>query len=320
MLASGSDERLAFVGRQLSYMAKQRDFEVDAALAKIDSIGDTSIREAVMSIQQKNELHGLNANAGLFDILRMAKPGADIGALLTEYVAIKKRLEQDVAVYIAGLRGSLIYCGVLLAVAIMLCLIFRFNVAASLEAMYENLGHDLPAYTTFMINEGSLLGLAILGLVAVLTAITGFAVFKLHRDVIRFRYSRIGRAWFLAGNRILTIANTYTLLACMWLLLKAGYADIEVESIARQLAGAPASTGEPSLPEELQWQLEFSKQNHTYADEVAFQLDQAPIEFIEALSKLRSVLNTAYQLLIYILVGSLVIAYYLPIFSLGSLI
>jgi hypothetical protein len=91
-----------------------------------------------------------------------------------------------------------------------------------------------------------------------------------------------------------------------------------VESVARQLADVPEPAGESILPEELQWQLAFSRQNHTYANEVAFQLEQTPIQFIEVLSKLRSILNTAYQLLIYILVGGLVTAYYLPIFSLGS--
>lgn len=320
MLMAGSDERLEFVGRQLSYMAQQPGFELQSALQQLDAVGDANIRETVASIRENKALLGLGTNAGLFAVLKLVKPGADIGGIIIEYMTIKKRLNQDVAVYIASLRGSLIYCGILLAIAMALCLIFRFQVAVSIQTLYENLDHGLPAFTTFMINKGSLFGLAVLIVAALLIAITGLAVFKTHQDVLHFRYARAQKVWFLAGDHILTVANTYTLLAYMWLLLKAGFDDTEVEAAAARLAGAPAPSGKSILPEKLSSQLGFSKRNRTFINEVGYQLEQAPVELIQVLSNLRSLFNVGFQLLIYLLVGSLVIAYYLPVFSLGSLI
>ncbi|MDX1812213.1 MAG: hypothetical protein R3240_09720, partial [Gammaproteobacteria bacterium] len=237
MLTSGNDEQLEFVGRQLSYMAKRPDFNLDAALEKLQGLGNANLGEVVAKIKQPADRQAPTSNRGLFSILDSAAPGADVGGVIIEYMAIKKRLEQDMAIYIAGLRGSLIYNLVLLAVAMLLCSIFKEKVATTLQSFFGSNIHQLPDFTAFMLTHGSQYGLDVLSVIFLVICVIGAALFKVHQDVVHFRYSKIGLTWLLAGTGLLTVANTYVLLAYMKLLITAGHLPDEAEALAPRMAG-----------------------------------------------------------------------------------
>lgn len=320
MLKPDIQEALEFVGRQLSFLAQRPDFRINVALDRIAAAGDAPVKQAVATIKTGRGSLTNSGYASLFEIIQLSKPDSTTGDIIVAYGDIRDRIEQEITPHILSLRSSFLYFASLLLVALIVCGIFETSVATSLRSVFDDMEHQLPELTAFMIERGARFGLFTLIAVSGILALTGFALYKLYNDLMAFRYTSINPLWFWGGKRILAISNAYILLAYMDLLVRAGHAPQDIETQACKLAGTEALHNGSVLPPSIHKPLSFALTNDTYQEELAFHLKQSPTQLLTAISDFRSTFSVTLQSLLFVLIGGLVIAYYLPIFALGSMV
>jgi len=204
------------------------------------------------------------------------------------------------------------YLAVLAFLLVIVAGVYAIIVLPQFRAMYEGVGAQLPAFTEFVIGTVWLLAPVLLLLVATIVLFLWGTV-KLKRRLEGMQPMRplLGRVPVLkewARDHDVSLWMRYVAL-----LLDAGATPETAAAIATKLAGEPGDDHRPRL-------LSSAATLGRLREELARLLADDAIHAAERFEEPRNGLVIALRVLIYLIVSTYLIAMYLPIFKLGSII
>ena len=222
----------------------------------------------------------------------------------------------DARVLADGVRGGLptelLYPGLLLLVAAAIGALWAVYVAPEFTALFEQFGARLPAWSRVLTANAWLIFVPIALLLAVLVALAR-AGYRLATAIETL--TRPSPEWVrsVVGKRVARAHDRWRLVALASARIAAGIAPAEA------LRGAPSG-----LPADdyamLDKELSLAAELGLAAHEIEHQRQQSLLDYRSALELERVIALRALQIAVAAVVGTLVIAIYLPIFRLGAII
>ena len=330
MFSSKLTSNLAFVSRQISELSKRTS--LDSAFQQLsdasDGVYDADIDRLRGLVGGKTpEDSGLGPSP--FDTLAMLlpTPGADRDILFRGVVAYVQRSKVLFETYWAGLVGLAWYIGHVFVVAAIVGFIFVKFVLPSFYSAVADIYSSLPAFSLFVFEVGGR-GIAILLLaMAVFFGATLYFMVLFHRRIQSLAPLPKWPSWLPFVGSVSETYNLGLFLNFAHLLCESGVkTDVAIGEAARVSAQPDSLT------------LSALKEPGAYAHSkpltelgIAARLDQAPVELAHqcdehastlalALIKSRDRMSLLLKLVLFVFVGLLVIAMYLPIFKMGSVV
>ncbi|MDX1692331.1 MAG: hypothetical protein R3208_01125 [Ketobacteraceae bacterium] len=316
------DDDLEFVGRQLAFLTRDSSLSLDESLARMSKVADPDISESIDYVRRLRSGEGSGQEHVLSQIFGMIRKAglneSKVGDLIGEYYRLKKETDQDLANYFLAIKGTFNYGLTVLAVALVVSLLFTIKLVPNFQAVFNELGSDLPAFTAFMMGGGNLFFIGLILFIMAVLGMTGMALYKVYKDFTAFRYSRVPDRLLLSGSSMLGAINDYTLLKAMYLLVRAGAGHDAVCRFTNEMAGRGAVASELPLRDQARSRLQYADRIGTYISELEYQLSHASFRLTDELAGFRATFNVGIQVLTLILIGAMVIGFYLPIFQLGK--
>ena len=223
---------------------------------------------------------------------------------------------------------SLISYAISIVVVVSICLsIFSTKVIPQFEAMFNGFGAHLPEFTVFVMQGANMIGDGWPWIVLI-----GIALYM----VIKKRTSNRGglkpmhRLWALVPltKSLYRTHFRYLLICYTHILIKGGLdSKIALESALKLLNQKEADTQHSNTPTHMPDLLQKTAELSSIADaykidtvprEIKFQLTRIEQDYLLVITKLRERLSSLMQILLGIIIGGIIIAMYLPIFSMGT--
>lgn len=313
-----------FVGRQLSFMAHDTAFDLNSSLEKIRESGDTEVKTAVgvvdALLQGKHHSEQQHALTTLSHIISLSKPQPEkIGALLSHFTQLHETIYEGVKSYLLGLRNTFFYISVLLFVGLTCYAIFVFNVLPQFDITFFEFGASLPELTQLVYGPGKIAIPLFIAFILLILISVIVAVAKLNNNFKMFKGLAIRSPWTIFARDVVRSVNNTIALCYLQLLLRTGCSFDTAKEICSQLFSQQGDL-EDYLERNYLKKLEQCVHFNTVDQEIDFQLKDATQQLATDLVKFRTGIHLGLQILVVALVAILVIAFYLPIFQLGSVI
>lgn len=329
MFSSESTERLAFISRQLSYLLAEQQLE--PALKRLSEASPPQysqdieyLRRLLAGLPEDGRTPGPNPYRAMAKLLP-AVP-ASKGAFFREFVEYVQENKIVFATYWAGVVSLIGYLAAVSLVALVVAIVFGVFVMPTFDDMFRSHGSALPEFTQAVLAFGEAgipLFAAMLALVAGLVA---FFATQFHR---RIRQLRPLPRWPTWAPVIGKLAGLYNLGLFLNYARMLGRSGTDKDRAVREAAAAANQTG--SLSYESLSEGDFAQTSVLaelgvaarlghFDSEINYQceqhLGQLSLALVEARDKFSLILKTA----LYVFVAALLVAMYLPIFKMGSVI
>ncbi len=330
MFESRSIHHLAFVSRQLSYLLQ--DHELEPALAKLSEAApahyadDIERLRAVLSSSTplRPEL-GATPYQTMTDLLPFV--GAQRATFFRHFVDYIEQSRATFQTYWAGVLGLMWYLLATSAVALVVMINFSLYVMPGFTGVFEGFGERLPRLTAAVFGVS---GSGILGLLAFLVLmIASFALFAFmfRRSIQRLTPLPSVPQWTpLLGP----LARTYNLGLFMNFVRILRACDVEpvrAVSAATRVTNQGHDLTYNALRDSNRFdgvntlgELAVAARVDNFDKELEHQCDQHISELVSALVRLRDRVSIVLKIALFVFVGTLVVAMYLPIFRLGTVI
>lgn len=284
----------------------------------------------------------LQRHPGWFDALycNLVRVGEQSGTLDRQLEQLAGMLEQRRVLH-KKVRKAMIYPLMLLLTGLGVSAILLLEVIPKFESMFSGMGVALPAFTQWVIDLST--GLSRFApLLLVMGVVLGFAMRQLHRQhaPARLWIARrvLGLPVFgrLLGQAALarfarSLATSYSagvpLLDALGTVARVSGGDLHEQAVLRLRQGMANGQGlhqamaaEPLFPPLLVQLTAIGESSGTLDQMLEKAASHYEEQVSQALDQLTSLLEPAIVLVLGLLVGGLVVAMYLPIFQLGSLI
>jgi|GEM_PF-4112000 len=316
MKSSVFDEQLHFVSRQLGVMGEAKGFDYGTALAQIERASDASMGPAIefMRALPCGGAEGHSSGKCLSRLVAEARPqDKSLGLFFRVYTEVRAELYDSVSGFLTSRKTEVIYSASILCFAVLLFALYTIKVMPSMADVYTGSDRELPVLTQFVIDSGQV----VFGLVFVLLAVALGVVFYVGQSLQQ--HARLllpipkGIVSLVAFGSV-SLFNQCIVLSYMQLLLKLGESgDQAIQKATKLLAQSGAS--DIHLPTAI----ESSAKLNTLGNEVNFQLANVCLRLVESLDSFRVSLNAVFQAIIFMVVGAMIVAFYLPVFSLGEI-
>jgi len=237
-------------------------------------------------------------------------------------------IDQNYMRQIWGGLKSLTSYAISVIVIVSVCLsIFSMKVIPQFEDMFDGFGAQLPEFTTFVIHSANALGNVWPWILLIAVAL--YIVSKKrasNRGGLKLMY----RLWALLPltRSLYQIHYRYLLICYTHILIKGGLGSkVALKSALKLLDKKISETeqfdAQTPLPDLLKETAELSSiadayQIDTVSREIEFQLARIEQDYLTVIAKLRERLSSLMQMLLGLIVGGIIVAMYLPIFSMGS--
>lgn len=316
---------VGFVGRQLSTLVRQRCTTPEAA---IDEIHRASNNEFSIAVQTVNDLlkgessFKENPYALLADIFSIQRPDiAEISEIITYYNCVSEKFREDVKMYLFSLRNTFAYLSLLLAVTVFMMLINMTKVLPTFTEMFVGLGESLPEFTGYIIGPGKYFIAVTLLFIGIVLYGAFFGALRINRSIELLRVipnsSIVG---LLAKNTVQTV-NANVVLIQLSILVRCGRTfDQALKDCQALMKMKRPSNIEMYFSSDLYSKLAISAKLNTVQSEIDHQLTYLSEQLIHQLVRFRTAISITLQILMITVIGALVIAYYLPIFKMGSVV
>lgn len=329
-MASSGNDRLAFLSRQLLALLDEGGAE-----RAFERLRDAAGAEYATDIDRLQRLFGsrpgeTEPEPGRYHALAalLEEAPAAAGQLVKLFVEYAQRGGILYRIYWAGIVGQLSYLGTLCVLVLVIAATFTLYVLPSFRQMFDRFGGQLPEFTAAVLaSAGTGLPLLVLLVLGVLVLAAIFAL--VFRRCIRTLspLPRIPRRVPLGGE----VAETYNrslFLNFARILLECGTpAERAVAAAARlanqhpslDYAALEASTGAAALDATLR-DLGVAARVGNLRPEVAARCEIQEAELARVLATSRNRFSLGTSIVVGLLVAVVVIAMYLPIFRMGSVI
>jgi hypothetical protein len=253
------------------------------------------------------------ASAQITALLEAARAnGVSAERTYAAYDAAARDFRSGLAPALAGATTLGTYLAMLSFLLVIVAGIYTIFVLPQFRAMYEGVGAQLPRFTEFVIGSVWLLVPVLALLVAaVVLFLVGVSKVKARLRALEPMQPLLGRlpgikAW--AHDHDVSLWMRYVAL-----LLDAGATPETAAAVATKLAGEPGRDHRPRL-------LSSAATLGRLREELARLLDEDAREAAERFEEPRNGLVIGLRVLIYLIVSTCLVAMYLPIFKLGSII
>jgi len=284
----------------------------------------------------------LQRHPAWFDALycNLVQVGEQSGTLDRQLEQLAGMLEQRRVLH-KKVRKAMVYPLLLLLTGLGVAAILLLEVIPKFEGMFSGMGAQLPAFTQWVIDLSTGLG-RFAPLLLVMGVVLGFAVRQLYRQHAPARlwiaHRVLGLPVFgqLLGQAALarfarSLATSYgagvPLLDALGTVARVTGGDLHEQAVLRLRQGMANGQGlnqvmaaEPLFPPLLVQLTAIGESSGTLDQMLEKAASHYEEQVSQALDQLTSLLEPAIVLVLGLLVGGLVVAMYLPIFQLGSLI
>lgn len=325
-IRSGLEENIEFVGRQLSFMAEREDFDVDEALRLIEKDSSEDVSTAASYIRSALKDHasiGESHYKMMFKIVESSEvSNVKLGGVISYFTSVSQRIRDDSNLYIYSLRNTLSYSAALIALATCVMLVFNFRILPGFEIMFSESGADLPEFTGFMMGGGLYATMLLMAVFALMLLTVFLGVTAVKKKVRSFQIIPASSFWSRIGYGLVQAINSYIVLAYLSLYKRAGCDDASaIEKVLQLIQEKPDPENlERYLCKDVYKKMRASERLGTLSQEIDHQLNVACSSLADQFIRFRSGLNIGIQTIAFIVIGALVVSYYLPIFSLGAAI
>jgi type IV pilus assembly protein PilC len=318
----GADEQsdLEFVSRQVGGLIAREGLDFAAALDRVAADAPPALRSSIATLREVaagQVPSGKCSIAAFAELLQAVRQlGGQIETAVVVFVANATVAYDATADVVRALRASVSYALTLLVVLCIIGTTLETFVLPSLATLYDGYGTQLPALTRILLARSSPLILVVLIGLVVAIAVAWFAwqFGRAARQLLPL--PRVLRTLPLAGkvarrlDALLYLVYTSTLLA----------GGVPPES-ARTRADSLLDPVLPrELPRPLAGYLDVAQRLTLLPDEVQSQLKTQARDLAEAADRFGRTVDLALRLAVYLAIAGFVIAMYLPLFTLGSVV
>ena len=238
--------------------------------------------------------------------------GADATRLRAALAQLQYEADIVAAHALRAYRGLLAYVSLLGGIMLAVLLLFVQAVLPQFESLYGGFGHHLPHLTAFVVGA---LGNIVLLAVPILIVVGLWIIALSARRILRLR--RMPGGWTflvpIVGSPLHAFRD-WLRATLVDALVSAGLAHDDAISASAEVVGARKS----ATARKMDACLAAASKLDTFDQELEFWRAQLETEMLTRLVRARDILGVTVQLLLGLVVALLVIAVYLPIFSLGS--
>ena len=333
MFSSKTTDNLDFVGRQLTSLLDR--YSMDEAFARLTQGSPDSympdiqrLRKIVEGSRTDEVPLGANAYATLSKLIpEMTRSGGDRITLFVEFNRYLRRVSAIYQTYWAGMLGMLWYLATLLGIAVLITSVFVTTVAPQFKTLFGSLGATLPPITDAIFMSGSLPGL-LLGVAIVFVATLIYLAILCQRRLQQLAPLRPWPRWFPFFGELVQTYNRGLFLNFARLGVLSGVDANRALQIAASLtcqqSGIDYSTLAAANPDTIEdsvvGELAIAARIDNLNGEIEFQCEQQFGVLAEALVNARERGGLIIKLILYLLIGTLIVAMYQPIFEMGSVI
>ncbi len=329
MFSSKSTEQLAFVSRQLSQLLERSPLP-----AALQTLSDASPNHYSRDIEYLRRLLEGSAERrpgkDPYHAIQKLLPavGNSRDTLFREFVAYVRQSRIVFETYSAGVVSLVGYLAAIASVAFVVAMIFAIYVIPTFEEMFAEHRANLPEFTQLVFALGGA-GVPVFASLLALTVIAVVLFVRLFHQ--RIQQMKPLPRWPRWAPMLGRIAETYNFGLFLNYARILGSCGVEPD---RAVAEAAALTNQPdtlsldglrnkaSSREQLPALTELSVATRLghFDAEVSHQCEQHVGELTLALVETRDRVSAVLKVALYVFVGGLVVAMYLPIFRMGSVI
>ncbi len=331
MFSSRTTDHLAFVSRQLASLAENQSIET-----ALDRLRKASPEEYADDVEYFRGLlagdasdkagHGPNPYRAIARFLPSV--GDQKNTLFRAFVDFVRQSKVIFETYWVGILGLMSYLGAVAAIAIVVAFIFWKYVIPSFAGMFSEFGTPLPEFTQMIFAYGGA-GIPVLALVLlVLVAAVVIVVALFHRRIQQLSPLPRWPVWAPIIGRVAEIYNFGLFLNYARMLRECGVDPERAVADAAAASNQPDSLNfgelqrEPSSHDQLPalTELGIAAKIGNFDAELEHQCDQhvaaLSLTLVEARDRFSLLLKTS----LFVFVGALVVAMYLPIFKIGAVV
>lgn len=318
-------DRLSLVSRMLAYQQAQGD-SLASAITKTrlnlprqyaDSIDAI---ENIVSGDKKVVFTGYGT--GPFEIYTaLAKTiREERGDVSQLFIGAKDCIREAVVQareYWSGFSALIVYLIVVLVLAMMVVGIFTIKVLPGFAEVFSGFGAELPALTKFVLQNDSIFTLiTVVLMLGVFLCVA--CSYHVRKQVAQLRPLTYSFRWFPGGRSLDHIYSYFLFIHFVNVLTIAGVKQTASFQHAKDLARL-TDKNTATLP--LWWEaIQAAKEMGVLDQEIQYQIAQINVLFSRQMILLREAITLLAQISLGLLIGLLVIAMYLPIFMLGSVV
>ena len=331
MFTSKSTDHIAFLSRQLSHLSEGKDLH--SALAELKN---TCPKQYATEIKYLEDLLSGDYEDGptlgpnpYRTLSRLLPEVADAkGQMFRGFVDYVRQSKVVFETYWAGVVGMIWYLGALSSIMIVVSLIFGLSTIPAFQQLFNEHGAELPALTTAVFRFGGFSVPTFALIVSTLVGAIIWFVALFHRRIQRLEPLPKWPPWIPLVGRVSKYYNLGLMLNFSRLLMESGVSPDQAIKIASHEANVPDTVtsdgtsftsgdfGDFSIISELA----IASRLGNLRDEVAYQCEEHIGKLSLVLVDARDRFSLILKIIIYAFVATLVVAMYLPIFKLGSVI
>ncbi len=331
MFSSKATQNMAFVSRQLSGLMK--DHSLDESLSRLSEASPDEYKADVAyleSLLQEKDDAKPTLGPNPYDAIAKLLPSVS-DARDTLFLEFEQYIQQSKIVfqtYWAGIIGLTWYLAAVSGVALSIGLLFSELLMPSLSEMTSSFGAEMPGYTRALFDFADTgmptFAVVLLGSVAVVV----FFVTQFHRRIQQMAPLPRWPRWAPVIGRVAETYNLGLFLNYTNILRRSGLAAREAVSVA---ANATNQSADLTL-DALENSADVHQQSRSLAElgiaarlgtldsELTHQCEQHVGQLTVVLVEARDRFSLVLKIALYVFVAALVIAMYLPIFQMGSVV
>lgn len=331
MFSSKSTDNLAFVSRQLSNLLDEDQLE--PALQKLAEASPPEYSrdiEYMRSILAGDVESGPKLGPNPYKAIARLLPSVSgpKNTLFRDFVSYVQQSKVVFETYWAGVVGLIWYLAAVSAVALVVAIVFGTSVIPSFNSMFSQFGAPLPKFTEMVFAFG---GVGVPLFAIVLALVVGFIVFVValfHRRIQQLSPLPRWPTWAPIIGKIAEAYNLGLFLNYTRILRGSGVEARQAVADAASAANQPqeltydqlggSETSFAQLP--VLTELGVAARLGNFDAEIAHQCDQHIGNMSLVLVEARDRFSLILKIALYLFVATLVVAMYLPIFKMGSVI
>ena len=315
---------LSYLLRQYCNLRRQGIAHSDA-IAQLDPVVQTMPASRMSAWQKiaKPELEQESDNANKDDsVFGFAAAqhidDEDVPQVLEAWRRMLTSVDQNLTLSFGALYTRVAYLSYLMFILVVVVIIYSTKVLPSFLRTFENLSASLPDFTEFFIGLVTGPGILVVFAILVLMSSPLFALMYLNSRVSDLRPAPKWLSHVPIAERV--AAKYHELLLLLTVCIR--HSAKTEQGLKQSLDESAGHFGCKNivLGKARKHALQHSEQLGTLAEEADYQFDSGVQEFLVHCEKAQMASGLLVQMTIFVLVGLLVVAMYLPIFALGTVV
>jgi type II secretory pathway component PulF len=192
---------------------------------------------------------------------------------------------------------------------------------SGINSFFLEYGGDLPAFTAYMMGAGMYVIYGFLAIGTIFLISFSLTMKMILKETRSFKPVSSWLTSFYVSKGITMAVNRYLLLNYLYLFLDSDNTDeVAIDRAVELVTGrSPDKTSSMFNPEFID-ELRLVSRLGVLGNEVEYLLENASDEVQHQIVNFRSKVNIGFQIMLFTVIGALVIAYYLPLFNIASMV